>query len=67
MAKAEATKAMEKMMMTMIQIMGTGIVMDLFDNSKFKDENMGVNGLGVVCVVEMVASDDVRVVVVERY
>ena len=61
MAKVKAIRAMEKMMMTMIQVMGIGIVIDLFDNSKWEDESMGVKGLGVVCIVEMVASRGVRV------
>jgi hypothetical protein len=55
---------MEKMTMTMAQVMVVGI--DLFDSPEFEDESMEVNGGGVVCIVGLVASRGVRVVVVNR-
>jgi hypothetical protein len=57
-------RAMEKMTMTMAQVMVVGI--DLFDSPEFEDESKGVNRGGVVGIVGLVASRGVRVVVVNR-
>jgi len=60
MAKAMTIRTMQKMMITIIQGRGIGIVIDLFGSAEFEDESMGVNELRVICI----ASRGVRVVVV---
>lgn len=63
-AKMMRIRARDKTVMTMIQVTGIGI--DLFDNSKFEDESVGVVRLEVVGIGDMVVSRCVRVVVVDR-